>query len=271
MRCSHGGRNGTCRLAHRRRRQPATELSVVVPVYNATTLTALCDHLKGALQSEGISFELLFVNDGSQDESGVKLAELAKQHPEITIVTLTRNFGQATALLCGLASGVDCVVRCRSARAAIGDPVAVARATRPTFRRCLPDGADAHSLSAATLTSLSHVAHVLTGLLKDASMYVLMDRKLVDGLVRFPTRHLWVPAMIGCLGLPSRSVPVQCLTRKEGQSSYTSLARLRAALTGIACVIGYRLGTTSEPYLRPREGVHPDCLTRSHAQRTDLG
>ena len=60
----------------------------------------------------GISFELLFVNDGSRDDSAQKLAKLAKHHVEITVVELRRNFGQQIAALCrlDLASGASCVV-----------------------------------------------------------------------------------------------------------------------------------------------------------------
>jgi glycosyltransferase involved in cell wall biosynthesis len=62
------------------------ELTVVVPVYNnAAALAALCHQLKEALQTGGISFELLFVNDGSKDDSWQRLSDLAKRHPEITI------------------------------------------------------------------------------------------------------------------------------------------------------------------------------------------
>ena len=107
--------------------------------------------------------------------------------------------------------------------------------------------------------------NLLTGLPKDASNYVLMDRRLVEGMVTFPTSHPWIPAMIGCLGPRTRSVPVRRLKRAGRRSSYTSLARLRAALTGVACVIGYRLGATTQPYVRDRGKAFIKSLTRARA------
>src|SRR5688572_2751817 len=89
------------------------DLTVVVPVYNnVASLALLCRELKAALDPLGISYELLFVNDGSTDASAARLAELAEQHPEITLVELSGNFGQQVAVLCGLerASGASCVV-----------------------------------------------------------------------------------------------------------------------------------------------------------------
>ena len=50
------------------------------------------------------------------------------------------------------------------------------------------------------------------------------------------------------------SIPVQRMMRPVGRSTYTSLARVRAALTGMACLFGYRLHTTDEAYLQRHEG-----------------
>jgi len=245
-------------------------LTVVVPVYNnAATLAALCDQLKEVLQAEGISFELLFVNDGSRDDSLHRLSELAKQHPEITIVELAGNFGQATALLCGLAeaSGDNCVIL----DADLQDPPSALpllwRARAPEVSAVFAGRRGRSQSLGRDLTSFLYrtFLNVVTGLPKDASMYVLMDRQLVDAMVSFPTGHPWIPAMIGCLRAPARSVPVQRMIRAEGRSSYTGLARLRVALTGVACVLGYRLRTSDEPYLQRRGKEIVRAVSRARA------
>jgi hypothetical protein len=90
----------------------------------------------------GVSFELLFVNDGSRDDSAQKLSKLAKHHVEITVVELRRNFGQQIAALCrlSLASGASCVVM----DADLQDPPTplplLWQARAPKWRRCLPGG-----------------------------------------------------------------------------------------------------------------------------------
>jgi glycosyltransferase involved in cell wall biosynthesis len=155
------------------------DLTVVVPVYNnAATLAPLCDQLKAALGAAGISFELLFVNDGSRDDSAQQLAKLAKQHAEITVV-----------------------------------PVFAGRRGR-------------YPSPGRRLTSLMYrsLLRVLTGLPRDANIYVLMEPLLVQALVAFPTRHPSIAAMIGCLGVPTVSIPVQRTVRAQGRSSYTSSA-----------------------------------------------
>ena len=78
----------------------APEISVVVPVFNEeATLAELRAQVASALADE--SYELVLVNDGSRDGSSALLHELARAHPEVVVVELSRNFGQHPAVLAG--------------------------------------------------------------------------------------------------------------------------------------------------------------------------
>jgi polyisoprenyl-phosphate glycosyltransferase len=79
------------------------DLSVVVPVYrSAETLRQLTDALLPVLKATAPRHEIVFVEDGSPDESWRVLSELQAEHPEsIVAVQLMRNFGQHNALMCG--------------------------------------------------------------------------------------------------------------------------------------------------------------------------
>lgn len=79
-------------------------LSVVIPVYNsATLLEQLVQRLLPVLDGTGLSYEVVFVDDGSRDDSWRVLTELKAAHPDkITAIQLMRNFGQHNALMCGL-------------------------------------------------------------------------------------------------------------------------------------------------------------------------
>ncbi len=74
--------------------------SIVVPVYNSRdSLQELADRTVGALK--GLSFEIIFIDDGSKDDSWKVITRLKIQHPEeIKAVKLQRNYGQHAALLC---------------------------------------------------------------------------------------------------------------------------------------------------------------------------
>jgi undecaprenyl-phosphate 4-deoxy-4-formamido-L-arabinose transferase len=78
-------------------------LSIVIPVYNeAGNLEQLYQRLITTLDKQGKPYEILFVNDGSQDDSYEKLNELQKRRPEqIRIIHFNGNFGQHMAVMAG--------------------------------------------------------------------------------------------------------------------------------------------------------------------------
>src|SRR5947208_11525202 len=79
------------------------DLSVVIPVYNEEQgLAALFARLYSALDALGLSYEVIFVNDGSRDRSAALLREQFAKRPEVTRVVLVNgNFGQHMAIMAG--------------------------------------------------------------------------------------------------------------------------------------------------------------------------
>ncbi|HWQ91844.1 MAG TPA: glycosyltransferase family 2 protein [Clostridia bacterium] len=78
-------------------------VSVVVPVYNSSvSLAKLVDRLEQVLGNVASDYELVLVNDGSQDASWETICALAKGRPWVRGIQLMRNYGQHNALLCGI-------------------------------------------------------------------------------------------------------------------------------------------------------------------------
>jgi polyisoprenyl-phosphate glycosyltransferase len=79
------------------------DLSVVIPVYrSALTLRELTQRLLAVLDATQMSYEILFVEDGSPDDSWSILREVQQERPEqIVCIQLMRNYGQHNALMCG--------------------------------------------------------------------------------------------------------------------------------------------------------------------------
>ena len=90
---------------------PDPKLSVVIPVYNEEAgLTALFDRLYPALDALGLSYEVVFVNDGSRDHSAALLRQQWERRPEVTrVVLFNANYGQHLAIVAGFE-------RCRGER-----------------------------------------------------------------------------------------------------------------------------------------------------------
>ena len=79
------------------------EISVVIPIYNEQAgLAALFARLYPALDKLGTSYEIVFINDGSRDNSVSILAEQFRQRPDVTrVVLFNGNYGQHMAILAG--------------------------------------------------------------------------------------------------------------------------------------------------------------------------
>ncbi|HEX4363409.1 MAG TPA: glycosyltransferase family 2 protein [Solirubrobacteraceae bacterium] len=80
-----------------------TEISVVIPVYNcAGCLSALHTRLTTTLRALTLDYEIVLVDDRSRDDAWTIMRELARSDPRLTIVRLSRNFGQHAAITAGL-------------------------------------------------------------------------------------------------------------------------------------------------------------------------
>ncbi len=77
-------------------------LSIVVPIYNEEeSVQPLYEAIRTACERNGQSYEIVFVDDGSQDQTFALLEELHKQHSGITVVRFRKNFGQTAAMAAG--------------------------------------------------------------------------------------------------------------------------------------------------------------------------
>jgi glycosyltransferase involved in cell wall biosynthesis len=80
------------------------ELSIVIPVYNEEeNVEPLIQEIKAVVRPLGVRYEIIAVDDGSQDSTFPTLAQLYQNEPHLRVLKLKRNFGQTAALAAGLA------------------------------------------------------------------------------------------------------------------------------------------------------------------------
>jgi len=91
--------------------KPATELSVVIPMRNEGPMVdALFARLMPVLDDAVKSFEVVCVNDGSDDDTQDRLRALQDQFPTVRIVELSRGFGKEAALTAGIDHAIGAAV-----------------------------------------------------------------------------------------------------------------------------------------------------------------
>ena len=84
--------------------EPAPSVSMIVPIFEEeATVDELYRRTVAALEQDGRTFEILFVDDGSRDGTFARLEQLHAADPRVRVVRFKRNFGQHPAMQAGLA------------------------------------------------------------------------------------------------------------------------------------------------------------------------
>jgi glycosyltransferase involved in cell wall biosynthesis len=209
------------------------EVSVVVPVFgNAGTLEELLGRVVATLVRTGTPFEVVFVDDGSPDDSLAVLRMLAARDGRVRVHEHGANRGQSTAVVTGLraARGRWTVVLDADLQ---DPPEAMAE-----LLRLAGNGVDAvlatrvgrYESAARTLTSRAYkrVLAWWTGLPVRAGGFVAIGPSLRQRLLALGEMPS-VVAAIGSLGGEWRSVPVARAVRPQGSSAYRARDRSRVA------------------------------------------
>ncbi len=81
----------------------ARMLSLVIPVFNEQeVLKESFVRMDAVMQGTGYEYEIVYVNDGSRDDTLRILRELAAEHPYVKVLSFSRNFGHQLAVTCGM-------------------------------------------------------------------------------------------------------------------------------------------------------------------------
>ncbi len=89
----------------------AKDISILIPLYNEVeSLPELTAWIRRVLEKEGLSYEMLMIDDGSTDGSWAKIKELSAENPDIHGISFRRNYGKSAALYEGFAAAKGRVV-----------------------------------------------------------------------------------------------------------------------------------------------------------------
>lgn len=223
------------------------DLSFVIPCYNEEgNVRVIYDAIHAVFDPEGISTEIVMVNDGSVDGTRKALKELYQEHADsaLKVISFSRNFGKEAAILCGM-------------RHTIGEHVCFIDADmqqRPEvalemYRKLLSDE-DLDCVAAyqeqrkesKVLTFFKNCFYRLINKMCDidfvqgASDFRILKRPMVDAILSLPEYYRFSKGIFSWVGFNTFFMPYEVQERNSGKSSWNFMKLFKYAIEGI---VGY--------------------------------
>ena len=203
-------------------------LSLVIPVYNEySNLSALHQELLATLSAMAVDYEIIYVDDGSTDQSLAILREIAAHAEAVTVIQLRRNFGQTAAISAGIDFATGQVVVCMDADLQ-NDPADI-----PRLLAKLAEGYDLVSGWRQKRQDhwlwrklISTVANRVISLITKVKLHdygctlKAYRRDLLDHIRLYGQMHRFIPALAVFVGASLAEVPVNHRPRLHGKSHY---------------------------------------------------
>jgi dolichol-phosphate mannosyltransferase len=227
---------------------PSREISVVIPLWNEQeNLEALYRRLSLTLRAVELTYEIVLVDDGSQDATAALIDGLQRSDPNVGVVHLSRNFGHQAAVSAGIdhAGGQAVVVMDGD----LQDPPELL----PQLVRRWREGYDVvyavrRRRKEGPLKRLGYHGfyRVLDAIsdLKiplDSGDFCLMDRRVVDALKQMPEKMRFVRGLRAFAGFRQVAVPYDRAARASGKPKYTVRALVGLAVDGLVSFSSYPL------------------------------
>ena len=215
-------------------------LSVIIPAYNEEEMIPItAGTIDGILKEAGIEHELLFINDGSKDNTWNVITSQAEHIESVKGVCFSRNFGKESAIFAGLAEATgECVVvidcdlqhppekivemyRLWEKGYEIVEGVKKTRGRESSF----------HKFAAKSFYNI--MTDSVGFDMRRASDFKLLDRKAVNVLLNMNEKNAFFRALSSWVGFKSAEVEYDVREREAGTSKWSTKALIKYAITNI--------------------------------------
>ena len=247
------------------RRRP--DLSVVIPVYDeAPNLPDLWRRVAATMGARELEWELIFVDDGSRDESPALLEHLEAEHDPVRVLTAARNVGQSAALAAGFrAARGDWVVTLDADLQNPPEEIARLLAARAEAEADIYFGRRVQRRDTYAKRFASKIGNgfrnAVTGhrVADTGCSLKLMRREALLTLPMFNGAHRFLPTLFHGYGFRGHEVPVQHAERQAGVSKYGNWDRARRGLVdcfAVRWMLSRAVRASEPPVERSGPGGH---------------
>lgn len=215
-------------------------LSVIIPSFNEhENIRRTAGTIAAILRNENIDYELIFVDDGSHDETWEEITDASLFDPNVRGIGFSRNFGKEGAIFAGLKNAAgDCAV-------VIDCDLQHPPELIPQMYRLWQGGAEVveavkasrgregllHKLFAKSFYKLMKSSSGIN--LDGASDFKLMDRKVINALNELPERITFFRALSSWVGFTTERVEFDVQPRAAGKSKFSMKSLFRFAVNNI--------------------------------------
>ena len=215
-------------------------ISVVIPCFNESEVIAATYQRLQVVSSTIQNYELIFVDDGSLDNTLNLLKKFKKENHNITVIGLSRNFGHQIAVTAGIeAANGDAVI---VIDADLQDPPEII----PEMIKLWADGADvvycvrkSRAGEAKFKLFTAKIFYRILGSLSDINIphdtgdFRLIDRKVVTALSKMPEKDRYLRGMVSWIGFNQVPLYYDRDERMAGETKYPLKKMIKFALDGI--------------------------------------
>jgi glycosyltransferase involved in cell wall biosynthesis len=217
-------------------------VSVIVPVFDeSAVIRPFYDRTSQALgQIPDADYEIVFVDDGSRDDSYRQLAELANSDPRLKVIKFSRNFGHQVAITAGLdlAQG-DCLVvidaDLQDPPEVIADMVAKWREGYDVVYGVRADRDGEGRMKLLTASAFYRLLNRITkiSIPVDVGDFRLMSRRAASHLRQLREQDRFVRGLVSWIGFPQTGVAYHRDKRFAGETKYPYRKMIKFAIDGI--------------------------------------
>ena len=215
-------------------------LSVILPSYNEEQMIAAAARtVTGILNEAGIEHELLFVDDGSRDNTWAEIQKASQSDPRVVGVHFSRNFGKESAMFAGLeqARGDCCVVIDCDLQHPPEKIVEMYRLWEEGYEvieGIKEDRGEESGFHRFASLSFYRLISKATGMdMSSSSDFKLLDRKVVDALNKMPERNVFFRALSFWVGFKRAEVSYRVRERTAGESKWSTRSLIKYAINNI--------------------------------------
>ena len=219
------------------------KISLVVPCFNEQdNIVPFYDAILEVFNDiPEASFELMFVDDGSQDETFMRIQNLHEKDDRVKCISFSRNFGKEAALFAGIRSVTgDCTI---VLDADLQHPPALIKEMYKLWKEGyevvegIKQARGKESVIHGLFSKLFYrmISHAVKIDMANSSDYKLLDRKVTEELANLKERNTFFRALSFWVGFKKTSVYYEVADRASGRSKWSTRSLMKYAVKNVIC------------------------------------